>query len=182
MKRLLTLLFLFVLAGGLSAQINSVQIGSASNAYSTYISGGHSLSFLKDHGTNGGSLSFVHRENTTLHTGGSSGRIRYSFSTNGGTSWTTELGPVTVLNTFLSRYPSAKLFNPDTSSTSTGDVKMAVVCPTLTAAGTGFEGTYVGMVDSALNNPFSFLNVKQEAYINRAGSTTSTVRISQKPW
>jgi hypothetical protein len=174
MKRFFTLFTLFFLVGGLAAQVSSQQVGSASNAYSTYISGGHALSYLPSVGTNGGSMAFVHRENTSLHTGGSSGALRFTISKDGGSTWRTEQGPYTVLGTRLARYPGCLLFNPDSANTDTNLVKMISVCPTLDAPGTAFDGQVQMLVDSALTTNFA---VPQEDYVYQVGQTDANNRI-----
>ncbi|MEM6262887.1 MAG: hypothetical protein AAGI38_10295 [Bacteroidota bacterium] len=164
----------------LSAQsINAVKIGSASNAYSTYLNSAHALSHLPGTGTNGGSLAFIHRENANLYgTAGSSGNIRYAISTNGGTSWTSELGRINPGRSFLARYPQVALFDQDTSATSTGvnDLALCIVTPTLDLAGTAFEGHLHVTVDSAAFPGFA---IRNETYAYRSGTTNFTNRIGK---
>lgn len=174
MKKIFTLLFLLVMGSWLFAQIQSQQIGSAGNAYSTYFSGGHSLSYLSSTGSNGGSLSFVHRENPAIHTGGSTGKVRFSVSKDGGLNWRNEQGPATAAATRLSRYPQSLLFNPDSANTDTNNVRLLVVNPTLNATGAGFDGHVHILVDSALTVDY---NVSQEDYLYQAAQTNPSARL-----
>lgn len=174
MKKAFTLLFMFSISAWLFAQIQSQQIGSAGNAYGTYFSGGHSLSYLSSTGTNGGSLSFAHRENPAIHTGGTTGNIRFSVSKDGGQTWRIEQGPATALLTRLSRYPQSLLFNPDSANTDTNNVKLLIVNPTLNATGAGFDGHVHILVDSALTTDNT---VVQEDYLYQAGQTNPSARL-----
>ncbi len=174
MKKTTTLLFFLFLGSWLFAQIQSQQIGSAGNAYSTYFSGAHSLSFLPGTGTNGGSLSFVHRENPAIHTGGTTGSIRFSVSKDGGQTWRLEQGPATPLLSRLSRYPQCLLFNPDSANTDTNNVEMLVVNPTLNATGAGFDGHVHILVDSVLTLDS---RVVQEDYLYQIGQTDPSARL-----
>lgn len=174
MKKVFTLLFMFTIGGWLFAQIQSQQIGSAGNAYGTYFSGGHALSYLSSTGSNGGSLCFVHRENPAIHTGGSTGNIRFSVSKDGGQTWRIEQGPATAAATRLSRYPQSLLFNPDSANTDTNNVRMLVVNPTLNATGAGFDGHVHILVDSVLTPDH---DVVQEDYLYQAAQANPSPRL-----
>ncbi len=145
----------------LFAQVTSQQIGSSSNAFTSLFNSSHSLSHFSGTGTNGGSLAFLHRENTTLHTGtgSSSGRLRYAISTNGGTSWSSENGPINPTYTQPARYPSAVLFNKTLGSSSNfSDLRLTYACPTVA---TTWDGQVIGLAGALTSTSPSVL---QEDY------------------
>lgn len=180
MKQFSALFVLFLLLATLRGQsLNAVQIGSSANAYSTYMSGAHPLSLLRSMGSNGGSLSFVYRENPAVHTGGNSGRLRYSISTDGGSTWTSERGVLNPLSSFASRYPNAILFNPNPPGNNLNQIKMALIAPTLNATSAGFEGHLMGLIDSVAR-PAGFF-VRQESYLYGASSTLLSTQLPKSP-
>jgi hypothetical protein len=92
------------------AQTCFQQLGSASNIYSVLVNRTNQLAVNNDLNT----LVFIHRNDHTLFSG-HSGQLRYDISTNGGTTWTSNLG---VLNPNAdatlsgARYPQVIIHNP----------------------------------------------------------------------
>ena len=76
----------------LSGQFSPLAIGSSSQANSSLYTNQNQVAV--DHVTN--SIVFVHTQNKNLYGGGSEQEtfLRYDLSTDGGTSFTTDLGPV----------------------------------------------------------------------------------------
>ncbi len=110
-KKLLTTL-LVCIQFGLIAQINSVQIGTSSNVY-TFIRG-ESNQIIVNQDLN--TVIFIHRNDASVF-GGESAQFRYDISTNGGISWTTDIGVLNPSGTNApggpaGRYPQVAIYNP----------------------------------------------------------------------
>ncbi len=81
--------------------------GTAPNAYTNISVNTSPIAVNKDLNT----VVFIHRNNPAVN-GGTSGTFRYDISTNGGNSWTTDVGPVNPAQTLPGRYPQAAIYNP----------------------------------------------------------------------
>jgi hypothetical protein len=108
MKKLLLLSFLS-LGSVLAAQpcATGVANGSSSNMFTNIRNGTTPVAANKNLNT----VVFVHRNNASAF-GGSSGNLRYDVSTDGGTTWTNDVGVVNPLQTLPARYPNAVIYNP----------------------------------------------------------------------
>jgi PKD repeat protein len=85
-------------------------VGSASNVFTHILTEANPVAADNDLNT----ILYVHRNNAGVF-GGHSGQLRYDISTNGGSSWTNNLGvlnPLSVNGTNGARYPNAAIYNP----------------------------------------------------------------------
>ena len=107
-KKISIALFGLLLQNTISAQCGSTVLGgSATNMFTQIRNGTNPVAADKNLNT----VVFAHRNNAGAF-GGSSGNIRYDVSTNGGTSWTNDIGPLNPLLTSPARYPNALIYNP----------------------------------------------------------------------
>ena len=85
------------------AQINTVELGRASNVY-TALRTEQNQVYANDAS---GTVAFIHRQDVTIWGGGSaaSGRLRYDISTDGGASFTNDVGVLNAAYTYSARYP-----------------------------------------------------------------------------
>ena len=98
---------------GVSA-VSPTELGRASNAY-TILRGEQNQVYAND----GLSLvAFIHRHDVTIYGGGSTenGKYRYDISTDGGATFTKDIGPLQTVYTNYGRYPQITLHNPSSSS------------------------------------------------------------------
>jgi len=102
---------------------------------------------------------YAHR-NSTVSFGGNNGNIRYDISTDGGTTWTNNLG---VLNPNLSsyaRYPNVTIYNPP-ANTNTSNAYLGYMAATVGTATSGWNGQVTGV--RQLNNTGNTENYNQAA-------------------
>lgn len=92
------------------SETTTIALGSAGNVYSAILNGNNQVSYNSDIN----SIVFIHREN------GTTGNLRYDLSTDGGTTWDVDMGPLTpefdAGNAPIAggnRYPNMVLWNPD---------------------------------------------------------------------
>jgi hypothetical protein len=98
-----------------SAQCASViQLGSATNIFTQSNNNTNPVAVDKDLGT----VVFIHRQNANVF-GGNSGNLRYDVSMNAGTTWTSNLGVLNPVSTWLGRYPNAVIHNPQGNTSPT---------------------------------------------------------------
>src|SRR4051812_7350298 len=76
----------------------STLISSASNVFSLIRNGNNPVAASKDLNT----VLFIHRNNASQF-GGNSGNLRYDLSTNAGSTWVTNTGPVNPNSTQIGR-------------------------------------------------------------------------------
>ena len=83
-------------------------------------------------------VAFVHRNNTGSF-GGTTGHLNYDISTNGGTSWTTDIGFLNPLISSFARYPNMCIYNPPANTTPNNAYigYLAATVSTLSAAWNG---------------------------------------------
>jgi hypothetical protein len=87
--------------------VTQLNNGSASNAF-TNISN-YTNPIAVDNSLN--TIVFIHRNNASLF-GGTSGNLRYDLSTDGGSTWTNNLGVLNPIQSNPARYPQVAIFNP----------------------------------------------------------------------
>ncbi len=144
MKKNYTLVFALVL--GLLyqtvaySQCGSItNLGSATNMFTLIRNSTSSIAASKTLNT----VAFIHRNDAAAF-GGNSGQLRFDLSTNGGASWTNNLGVITPVNTRLSRYPNIAIYNP-ASNTSTTNAYIAYMAPTIDASTSAWNGVATGV-------------------------------------
>ena len=92
--------------------VSFIQLGSSYNIYSILLNGQNQVMYNSDINA----LSFIHRQNNGGN--GGSGVLSFDVSTDGGTTWNTNNGPLTpgivggTAPTDGCRYPSATIYNP----------------------------------------------------------------------
>lgn len=142
--------------------VTSQKIGQASNAFTFLRTDDHQLSFVS--GTN--SLAFIHRQDITLHGGTTTdnGKLRYAYSTDGGTTWSKENGPSTPVYSYPIRYPNGIL------TQRSGSTAIDLVQAAATLDGS-WDGHYHGYVQDATIPPFANAKVSQEDYAYKGTGT-----------
>lgn len=125
---------------GKTASVNSIPLGSASNAFTILRPEQNQVYANNDLGL----VLFGHRNNAGIF-GGSSGNLRYDFSIDGGVSWTNDVGAVNPALTRPARYPNFSAFNPNASSNPL-DAKFVYSAPTLNPS-PDWDGHVTGMWD-----------------------------------
>lgn len=128
-------------------------LGSATNMFTIGITESHSIAVNNDIN----SVVFIHRNNASAF-GGHSGQLRYDLSTNGGLSWTNNIGvlnPTSSNGTNGARYPNVSLFNP-AGNTNPNNAYLVYHAPTLAVS---YNGTVSGV--KPLGGPISTENYNQ---------------------
>ena len=182
--RKLTLALLFLLSAQWSfAQISTVEVGEASNAY-TIISNRHNQVFASDkHNLVG----WIHRQNVDIFGGTptlvANGLMRYDFSTDGGNTWQLDYGPLNPLpypagNNSRGRYPQAVLWSKG-GSASLSDLRMGwmAACTDGNGWGNYMWGASRNFTGLGANGPnhqtpdatFSFLSNAQDQRVFTGG-------------
>lgn len=104
-------LLCFLLASKISLAQGFQQIGSASSFYSTYENECNFLTYDPDLNT----VVFIHRNNPNVF-GGNASTFRYDVSTDTGSTWQLNLGPlntsITENNQVRGRHPQVAIYNP----------------------------------------------------------------------
>ena len=121
----------------------AVTIGSGGNAYGIMFDNKNYLNINPDLDI----VAMVHRSNPAVTQDVSSGSLRYGFSSNGGTSFSQNQGPVwnPTASTLFARYPQSVIFNP-TGNTNPSNAYIAFYAPILTGTNGGWGGIVVGSV------------------------------------
>jgi hypothetical protein len=143
MKKNYIVLFLvissFLLEKNLNAQCAALQNGgSATNMFTLIRNSNSSIAANKALNT----VVFIHRNNVSSF-GGSSGKLRFDYSTNGGTNWTNDQGVVNPLETFSARYPNVAIYNPS-ANTNTANAYLSYMAPTF-SGGAVWNGEVTGV-------------------------------------
>lgn len=135
MKKTSVLLHALFFAGlishhGVTAQCaTSSLLGSSSNMLTKNKFNSNNVVADKDLNT----IIFIHRNNQGSF-GGSSGNLRYDISTNGGTTWSNNLGPLNPLLTKQARFPNIALYNPP-GNTDPNNAYLSYLAPTINGSG-----------------------------------------------
>lgn len=127
-----------IVSGG-PCPVDANTVGSASNIFTQILT--ESNQVIANNDLN--SILFIHRNNTASF-GGHSGQIRYDLSTNGGLSWTSDVGvlnPLSVNGTNAARYPQISFYNP-TSNTNPNNAYLVYKAATTAAT---WNGTVSGV-------------------------------------
>lgn len=146
MKKLFLSLTVLISAAIANSQ-NSVPVGSSSNAYGMLLPSQNQV--FVDPSLN--VVGFLYRHNVSIFGGGTpaNGMFRFSISTDGGTNWNNDLGPVNSTYTRPGRYPQSFLFNP-TGNTNPLAAYIVWAGPTIPA---NFDGHVNGLCQVTTSNP-----------------------------
>lgn len=108
-KLVLTFSGLLLANNGTSQCATSATLGSSSNMFTLIRNSTNPLVADKNLNT----LVYIHRNDISLF-GGDNGTLKYDVSTNSGTTWTNNIGPLNPLLTTSTsgRYPNATIYNP----------------------------------------------------------------------
>ncbi|MCF8465227.1 MAG: T9SS type A sorting domain-containing protein [Flavobacteriales bacterium] len=150
MKRLLktSFLTLIVLPNIIVAQVNPVQIGRASNAETILRLQQNQVAV--HHESN--SVLFIHQQDVTIYGGGGTenGKLRYDLSTDGGATFTTDIGALQTAYTNYARFPMATFFGTDVNPFNN---KLVWTAPTNRFPTPGWVGIVAGVSDVAASSP-----------------------------
>lgn len=93
----------------------------------------------------GGLIAFIHRQDVSVWGGGTTenGRFRYDISTDGGATFTNDIGPMQNVYTNYGRYPNISAYNPGTTQ-NPFDAKFVYVAPTNRFPTPGWIGHVAG--------------------------------------
>jgi hypothetical protein len=154
-----------------SKTLTGIQLGNAANIYTSLFGAGAYV--WADPASN--SILFTHRADPAVTPAAvNSGGIVIDFSTDGGTTWSVNTGPVHIpnqTNRFDGRYPQGVVFNP-TGNTVGSNAYAALMFPTLSATnGAVWGGT--GLVTAKLN-PSSLGTVSEEI---QSGSVSPSFKV-----
>lgn len=133
----------------MQAQLSPVQLGRASNAFTILRTEQNQV--LADQNSN--SVAFIHRQDVTVWGGGTAanGQLRYDLSTNGGTSFTTDIGILNSTYTYPARYPQIVGFGSDPNPFNNAFIWSA---PNIDPSG-GWDGFVNGISTVSTSAPFS---------------------------
>lgn len=104
---------------------NSIVLGSSANVF-TILRTEQNQVYAND---SLGLVTFIHRNDNGIF-GGSSGNLRYDYSTDKGATWTNNIGVVNPLNTRPARYPNISVYNPG-GNTNPDSARIVYSAPTL---------------------------------------------------
>jgi len=119
----------------------AVTVGSGGNAYGIMFDNKNYININNDLGL----LAMAHRSNPAVTQDASSGSLRYGYSTNGGTSFSQNQGPLwnPTGSTEFARYPQSAIFNPP-NNTVADSAYIVFFAPTLKGTNDGWGGVVVG--------------------------------------
>jgi hypothetical protein len=132
-------------ANAKTSAVSPVQMGTASNVFTVLRQEQNQVVTVPHLDM----VAFIHRNNGGVF-GGSSGELRYDLSTDGGATFTNDLGSLTPLNTNASRYPNMSVYAPSTV-TNPNDAKLIIAAPTLNSA-PAWDGHISGVVTAGQNS------------------------------
>ncbi len=102
---------------------------------------------------------YAHR-NSTVSFGGSSGNIRYDISTNGGTTWTNNIGTLNPNLSSYARYPNVTIYNPP-ANLNPNNAYLGYMAATINTVTSVWNGQVTGV--RQLNNSGNTENYNQAA-------------------
>lgn len=118
---------------------SSVAGGSSSNMFTQIRNATNPVAADKNLNT----IVFIHRNDVGSY-GGSSGNLRYDVSTNGGTTWTNNLGVLNPINSSFGRYPNVAIYNP-TLNTNPSNAYLGFMAATINSATSAWNGCVTGV-------------------------------------
>lgn len=139
-KKISIALLGLVLHNTLTAQCGTTSlIGASSNMFTQIRNGTNPVAADKNLNT----IVFAHRNNASAF-GGNSGQLRYDVSTNGGTSWTNNLGVLNPLGTNPARYPNAVIHNP-VGNVTPNNAYIGYLAATINPTSSAWNGVVTGV-------------------------------------
>ncbi len=165
MKKQLQFIFslLFIASSFLTlAQVNPIQLGRSSNAFTCFRTGQNQV-YADDASK---LVIFVHRQDISIWGGGTAdnSKLRYDLSTNGGASFTNDIGVLNSINTRACRYPQITGYNIS-GSTDPFDQLLTWTGPTTTAIWDGFAAGTSMVASGTPNSTENYLEVNQNSYL-----------------
>src|SRR5690349_20530324 len=137
--------FALVIASLLSPDLHSqcpttTTLGQATNMVGMILNGTNPVAADKSLNM----ISYIHRHHVATF-GGNSGNLRFDYSTNGGTNWTLNVGPVNPASTNYGRYPQGAIYNP-ANNTNPANAYVSYLAPTIsTLTGADWMGLVTGV-------------------------------------
>ena len=130
--------------------VSPVELGRASNGF-TILRQAQNQVWASDELN---MVAFIHRQDVTIYGGGgtSNGKYRYDFSTDGGASFTSDIGELQTAYTNYGRYPNISVYNPS-GNTNPFNATVAYMGPTNRFPTPGWIGHVYGTSDVVASNP-----------------------------
>jgi hypothetical protein len=134
------LVVILALHNTISAQCGSpTYVGTATNMFTLIRNGTSSIAASKTLNT----IAFIHRNNVSSF-GGSSGNLRFDYSTDGGVTWTLNQGIINPVNSSYARYPNITIYNPS-ANTNTANAYISYMAPTINSVSSAWNGEVTGV-------------------------------------
>ncbi len=122
-----------------SLAVTFTTLGTSANAFTNLLSDVNPISV----NTTLNTVLFVHRNAPSVTGSGASGNLRYDLSTDGGITFTTDIGPLNPINLNPCRHPQGLIYNP-AGNTVANNAYLVYTGSTLTG-GTAFGTTVTGV-------------------------------------
>ncbi|MEZ4686640.1 MAG: T9SS type A sorting domain-containing protein [Bacteroidia bacterium] len=159
MRNIFTFLTISLCAlSSMFAQLNPVQIGRSANAFTALRTNQNQVYACDSTNT----VAFIHRQDISIWGGTTmdNGRLRYDLSTDGGATFTSDIGEINPMYTPQTRYPQITGLN-FSGSTNPFSQKFAWIAPTTN--GTNWTSFGVGLLNASTNadvvdEQYAFLN------------------------
>jgi hypothetical protein len=148
-------------ATGKTSLVSPVTIGQAANVFTCVTTSQNQV--WADDALD--MVAFIHRNDNGIW-GGSSGHLRYDLSTDGGGTFTNDIGPINPALTRVARYPNMTGHNPTGSSNAFNT--HLVYSASVLDPNASFDGHVVGRSTVTTSAPIStenYLNVGQGSYL-----------------
>lgn len=164
MRRIAAVFSLLCCALLSKAQLTPIPMGSASNVYTILLDEQNQVAASDDLN----SVVFIHRQDTSAFGGttADNGRMRYDLSTDGGITFTNDIGTLNPTYTRPARYPSCTFYNP-TGGNNPFNAYLVWGGPSLDTT-PQWDGHAVGVADITLSNPTTkehYKYIGESAYI-----------------
>lgn len=162
MRKTLLSSFGVLMTGSLLAQ-SSLPSGHASNIFTSLRPSQNQVFADPASGT----VVFIHRQDINLFGGvtADNGRLRYSISTDGGSSITEDVGILNSTYTRATRYPQVLIYNPN-NATDGLNTELVWAAPTLQPSLSGWDGHANGLSATTLTTPSSTENYQFQSMVS----------------
>jgi len=121
--------------------VTGVNTGDGPNAYGPAFGPRNNMWADEDLNT----IAFIHRSDAATNGDNSSGSLRYDMSTDGGSTWNSNIGPVWNPTSGFARYPQMAMYNP-TGNTTPTNAYLNFYAPTLDGSNGSWGGAVQGSV------------------------------------